>query len=65
MLLQTVNAQEDMGSRLQRLKLESEVVKRHNERMENKAETGLNKQSADAVADLEVCDVINLTSSTV
>lgn len=55
-LLQTVNAQEDVESRLQRLKLETAVIEEHNERLELNKENASSKQTAEAVPDLEVGD---------
>uniref|UniRef100_A0AAQ4QLY9 Fignl1 interacting regulator of recombination and mitosis n=1 Tax=Gasterosteus aculeatus aculeatus TaxID=481459 RepID=A0AAQ4QLY9_GASAC len=54
-LLQTVNAQEDVESRLQRLKLETAVIEEHNERLELNKENASSKQTAEAVPDLEPC----------
>ncbi|XP_037324902.2 FIGNL1-interacting regulator of recombination and mitosis isoform X2 [Pungitius pungitius] len=54
-LSKTVNAQEDVESRLQRLKLETAVIDKHNERLELNKENASSKLSAEAVADLEPC----------
>lgn len=54
-----MNAQGDVESRLQRLKLESAVIDQHNKRLEKAS----NKQAADAVVDSEVSDVIKLNQS--
>ncbi|XP_054458654.1 uncharacterized protein C1orf112 homolog [Anoplopoma fimbria] len=54
-LSKTVNAQEDVESRLQRLKLETAVIEQHNERLEVNKENASNKLSAEAVADSEPC----------
>ncbi|XP_059197361.1 FIGNL1-interacting regulator of recombination and mitosis [Centropristis striata] len=53
-LSKTVNAQEDVESRLQRLKLETAVTEQHNERLENDKEKTSNKPAAEA-ADSEPC----------
>uniref|UniRef100_A0A8D0D445 Fignl1 interacting regulator of recombination and mitosis n=1 Tax=Sander lucioperca TaxID=283035 RepID=A0A8D0D445_SANLU len=47
-LSKTVNAQEDVESRLQRLKLETAVIEQHNERLENNKENASNKPAAEA-----------------
>ncbi|XP_040040043.2 FIGNL1-interacting regulator of recombination and mitosis isoform X2 [Gasterosteus aculeatus] len=54
-LSKTVNAQEDVESRLQRLKLETAVIEEHNERLELNKENASSKQTAEAVPDLEPC----------
>ncbi|XP_039666561.1 uncharacterized protein C1orf112 homolog [Perca fluviatilis] len=54
-LSKTVNAQEDVESRLQRLKLETAVIEQHNERLENNKENASNKPAAEAVAHSEPC----------
>ncbi|XP_029905383.1 FIGNL1-interacting regulator of recombination and mitosis [Myripristis murdjan] len=54
-LSKTVNAQEDVESRLDRLKLETPVIKQHNERLETKKETAADKLAAEAAADSEPC----------
>ncbi|XP_041647575.1 uncharacterized protein C1orf112 homolog isoform X2 [Cheilinus undulatus] len=54
-LSKTVNAQEDVESRLQRLRLQTSVIEQHNERLENKKEKALNKLADKAVADPEPC----------
>uniref|UniRef100_A0A667Y607 Fignl1 interacting regulator of recombination and mitosis n=1 Tax=Myripristis murdjan TaxID=586833 RepID=A0A667Y607_9TELE len=46
-LSKTVNAQEDVESRLDRLKLETPVIKQHNERLETKKETAADKLAAE------------------
>lgn len=56
-LSQTVNAQEDVESRLQRLKLEKVLIEQHNESLENNTENASNKVAADAVSDSEVSAV--------
>lgn len=53
-----MNAQEDVESRLQRLKLETAVIEQHNERLENNKKNASDKLAADAVA--EVSGVIEL-----
>lgn len=55
-----MNAQEDVESRLQRLKLETAVIEQHNERLENNKKNASDKLAADAVADSEVSGVIEL-----
>ncbi|KAM6939208.1 FIGNL1-interacting regulator of recombination and mitosis [Lycodopsis pacificus] len=52
-LSKTVNAQEDVESRLQRLKLETAVIEQHNERLEMNTGNAPNTLSAEAVADSE------------
>ncbi|XP_068600023.1 FIGNL1-interacting regulator of recombination and mitosis [Brachionichthys hirsutus] len=52
-LSKTVNAQEDMDARLQRLKAESAVIEQHNAKLESRKETDSNKQSCDAEAGAE------------
>lgn len=52
-----MNAQEDVESRVQRLKLETAVIEQHNERLENN-ENASNKVAAEPVADSEVSGVI-------
>ncbi|XP_075943921.1 FIGNL1-interacting regulator of recombination and mitosis isoform X2 [Anarhichas minor] len=52
-LSKTVNAQEDVESRLQRLKLETAVIEQHNERLEMNTGNTPNTLSAEAVADSE------------
>ncbi|TMS20487.1 Uncharacterized protein E3U43_006980 [Larimichthys crocea] len=54
-LSKTVNAQEDVESRLQRLKLEKVLIEQHNESLENNTENASNKVAADAVSDSEPC----------
>lgn len=54
-LSKTVNGQEDVESRLQRLKLETAAIEQHNERLENNKENSLNKLAAEAVANSEPC----------
>ncbi|CAJ1060434.1 uncharacterized protein C1orf112 homolog [Xyrichtys novacula] len=55
-LSKTVNAQEDVESRLQRLKLQTAVIEQHNERLENnKEENSCNKEVTQAVVDPEPC----------
>nr|XP_046247847.1 uncharacterized protein C1orf112 homolog isoform X2 [Scatophagus argus] len=54
-LSKSVNAEEDVDSRLQRLKLERAVIEQHNERLENRKESVVDKLAADAVADSEPC----------
>ncbi|KAM9357562.1 FIGNL1-interacting regulator of recombination and mitosis [Symphorus nematophorus] len=54
-LSKTLNAQEDVESRLQRLKLETAVIEQHNEKLENNKEKACDKPAADAVADSEPC----------
>uniref|UniRef100_UPI0037E7D3AB FIGNL1-interacting regulator of recombination and mitosis n=1 Tax=Semicossyphus pulcher TaxID=241346 RepID=UPI0037E7D3AB len=54
-LSKTVNAQEDVETRLQRLKLQTAVIGQHNERLENNKETVSNTPAAAAVADPEPC----------
>ncbi|XP_070688210.1 FIGNL1-interacting regulator of recombination and mitosis [Pempheris klunzingeri] len=54
-LSKTVNAQEDVESRLQRLKLETVLIKQHNKRLENDEENTSKKLAAEAVADSEPC----------
>ncbi|TKS74537.1 hypothetical protein D9C73_008620 [Collichthys lucidus] len=54
-LSKTVNAQEDVESRLQRLKLEKVLIEQHNERLETNTENASNKVAADAVSDSEPC----------
>ncbi|KAG8003640.1 hypothetical protein GBF38_018852 [Nibea albiflora] len=54
-LSKTVNAQEDVESRIQRLKLEKVLIEQHNERLENNTENVFNKVAADAVSDSEPC----------
>ena len=58
-----MNAQGDVESRLNRLKLESAVIEQHNEKLENDKENASNKQAADTVVDSEVSDVIKLNQS--
>lgn len=58
-----MNAQGDVESRLNRLKLESAVIEQHNEKLENDKENVSNKQAADTVVDSEVSDVIKLNQS--
>lgn len=58
--MQTVNAQEDVESRLQRLKVETAAVEQHNERLENSRENTSDKPAADAVSDSEVSDIVML-----
>lgn len=53
-----MNAQEEVESRLQRLKLETALIEQHNERLENNKENAANKLAPDAVADSEVSGVI-------
>ncbi len=53
-LLQTVNAQENVESRLQRLKEVTPVVEQHNEGLEDNKENASIKLSADAVTHSEV-----------
>lgn len=57
-MLQTVNAQEDVESRLDRLRLETPVIKQHNERLETKKETAADKLAAEAAADSEVSGIV-------
>ncbi|XP_068563326.1 FIGNL1-interacting regulator of recombination and mitosis [Cebidichthys violaceus] len=52
-LSKTVNAQEDVESRLQRLKLETAVIEQHNERLETTEENASNELSAEAAAGSE------------
>ncbi|XP_062280168.1 FIGNL1-interacting regulator of recombination and mitosis [Scomber scombrus] len=52
-LSKTVNAQEDVESRLERLKLETPVIEQHNERLENSKVNVSNVLAAEAVANLE------------
>ncbi|XP_041791809.1 uncharacterized protein C1orf112 homolog [Chelmon rostratus] len=47
-LSKTVNSQEDVESRLQRIKLETAVIEQHNEKLENSKENASNKPSADS-----------------
>ncbi|XP_071343776.1 FIGNL1-interacting regulator of recombination and mitosis isoform X2 [Trachinotus anak] len=54
-LSKTVNAKEDVESRLQRLKMETPEIEQHNEKLENNKENVCNKQVAEAVADPEPC----------
>ncbi|XP_070764656.1 FIGNL1-interacting regulator of recombination and mitosis [Enoplosus armatus] len=54
-LSKTVNAQEDVESRLQRLKLEMAVIEQHNDRLENNKENACNELAAEAVADPAPC----------
>ncbi|XP_034561014.1 uncharacterized protein C1orf112 homolog [Notolabrus celidotus] len=56
-LSKTVGTQENVESRLQRLKLQTAVIEQHNERLENKKkeESSSNKEAALAVADPEPC----------
>uniref|UniRef100_UPI003AAD2BB8 FIGNL1-interacting regulator of recombination and mitosis n=1 Tax=Centroberyx gerrardi TaxID=166262 RepID=UPI003AAD2BB8 len=54
-LSKTVNAQEDVESRLERLKLETPVIEQHNESLETNKETVANKLDAEAAADSEPC----------
>ncbi|XP_068447473.1 FIGNL1-interacting regulator of recombination and mitosis [Clinocottus analis] len=54
-LSKTVIGQEDVESRLQRLKLETVVIEQHNERLEMNNENASNELSAEAVADSEPC----------
>ncbi|XP_030289356.1 FIGNL1-interacting regulator of recombination and mitosis [Sparus aurata] len=54
-LSKTMNAQGDVESRLNRLKLESAVIEQHNEKLENDKENVSNKQAADTVVDSEPC----------
>lgn len=49
-----------MDSRLLRLRLETAVIEQHNEGLENKKESGLNKPAAHTVVDSEVCDLTKL-----
>ncbi|XP_054860296.1 uncharacterized protein C1orf112 homolog isoform X2 [Amphiprion ocellaris] len=54
-LRKTVNAKEDVESRLQRLKQEALVIQQHNEKLENNKENVFNKPAADTVEDTEPC----------
>uniref|UniRef100_A0A3Q1FSJ5 FIGNL1 interacting regulator of recombination and mitosis n=1 Tax=Acanthochromis polyacanthus TaxID=80966 RepID=A0A3Q1FSJ5_9TELE len=54
-LSKTVNAKEDVDSRLQRLKQETLVIQQHNETLENNKENVSNKPTADTVEDTEPC----------
>uniref|UniRef100_A0A3P8UF09 Fignl1 interacting regulator of recombination and mitosis n=1 Tax=Amphiprion percula TaxID=161767 RepID=A0A3P8UF09_AMPPE len=54
-LRKTVNAKEDVESRLQRLKQEALVIQQHNEKLENNKENVSNKPAADTVEDTEPC----------
>uniref|UniRef100_A0A4W6DIZ1 Fignl1 interacting regulator of recombination and mitosis n=3 Tax=Lates calcarifer TaxID=8187 RepID=A0A4W6DIZ1_LATCA len=54
-LSKTVNAQEDLESRLQRLKRETPEIEQHNGKLENNKENISNKQAAEVVTDSEPC----------
>ncbi|XP_023260992.1 uncharacterized protein C1orf112 homolog isoform X1 [Seriola lalandi dorsalis] len=54
-LSKTVNAKEDVESRLQRLKMETPEIEQHNDKLENNKENVSNKQAAEVVSDLEPC----------
>ncbi|XP_029284943.1 FIGNL1-interacting regulator of recombination and mitosis isoform X2 [Cottoperca gobio] len=47
-LSKSVNAREDVASRLQRLKMETEVIEQHNERLENNKGNASDKPAAEA-----------------
>lgn len=53
----TVNAVEDMESRIQRIKLEAAVVEQHNSRLESQQENNVDKETCRASEDSEVCNV--------
>ncbi|KAG7230827.1 hypothetical protein INR49_019641, partial [Caranx melampygus] len=52
---ETVNAKEDVESRLQRLKMETTEIERHNDKLENNTENISNKEATEVVADSEPC----------
>ncbi|KAI3368821.1 hypothetical protein L3Q82_025800 [Scortum barcoo] len=54
-LSKTVNAQEDVESRIQRLKLEKAVIEQHNEKLENIKQNASEKATDDTVADSGPC----------
>ncbi|KAM7013204.1 FIGNL1-interacting regulator of recombination and mitosis [Tautogolabrus adspersus] len=53
-LSKTVNAQEDVEARLQRLRLQTLVIEQHNKRLEN-TESASDKVAAQVIADPEPC----------
>ncbi|XP_069551170.1 FIGNL1-interacting regulator of recombination and mitosis isoform X1 [Brachyistius frenatus] len=54
-LSKTVNTQEDVASRLRRLKQEAPLIEQHNEKQEHDKEDASNKAAAEAVTDSEPC----------
>ncbi|XP_060889151.1 FIGNL1-interacting regulator of recombination and mitosis [Labrus mixtus] len=54
-LSKTVNAQEDVVSRLQRLRLQTVVIEQHNKRLENNIESASDKVAAQVIAGPEPC----------
>lgn len=56
-LRQTVNAVEDLDSRLQRIKQEAAVIEQHNSNLENQIENNSDKETCKTAKDSEVCDV--------
>ncbi|XP_008291464.1 FIGNL1-interacting regulator of recombination and mitosis [Stegastes partitus] len=54
-LSKTVNAEEDVESRLQRLKQETLVIEQHNEKLEDNKDHVPSKPAAEAAADSEPC----------
>nr|XP_020503268.1 uncharacterized protein C1orf112 homolog [Labrus bergylta]XP_020503269.1 uncharacterized protein C1orf112 homolog [Labrus bergylta] len=54
-LSKTVNAQEDVASQLQRLRLQTVVIEQHNKRLENNKESASDKVAAQVIADPEPC----------
>lgn len=55
--LKTVNAVEDLESRLQRIKLETAVIEQHNSRLENQKDENSDKETCKTGRDSEVCNV--------
>ncbi|XP_029938585.1 FIGNL1-interacting regulator of recombination and mitosis isoform X2 [Salarias fasciatus] len=54
-LSKTVNAEEEVGSRLQRLQQERPTIEQHNEKLELNKENASNKRAAEASVDSELC----------
>ncbi|XP_011613067.1 FIGNL1-interacting regulator of recombination and mitosis [Takifugu rubripes] len=54
-LSKTVNAVEDLESRLQRIKLETAVIEQHNSRLENQKEENSDKETCKTGEDSEPC----------
>ncbi|XP_047442468.1 uncharacterized protein C1orf112 homolog isoform X2 [Mugil cephalus] len=54
-LSKTVNAREDVGTRLQRLKQEASIIEQHNETLEESKDKVSSKPADEAVADSEPC----------
>lgn len=53
----TVNAVENLESRLQRIKLETAVIEQHNSRLENQKEENSHRETCQTGKDSEVCNV--------